>query len=202
MQRVDGDALMKVSKERLQIVTKPLAELKPYSKNSRTHTTEQIEQVCNSIKEFGWTSPILIDEKNIILAGHARSQAAKKLGITEVPCIVAKGLSEAQKRAYVIADNKLALNADWDAVLLRDEILSLEEMQYDLNLLGFSDYELSIMMDENWDSDISKVEKVVPSDDKAKAKITVECEQSVKGELVTLLRKAIDGAKITDVTIS
>ena len=99
---------------KLQIVYRKVEDLIPYERNSRTHSEEQIEKVVASIKEFGWTNPILIDEEQGIIAGHGRLEAAKRLGMKEVPVLVLTGLTEAQKRAYIIADNKLALEAGWD----------------------------------------------------------------------------------------
>ena len=113
-------------------------ELIPYISNSRTHSQDQINQVAASIKEFGFTNPVLIDDQCGIIAGHGRVMAAKKLGIEEVPCIVLVGLTDAQKKAYVIADNKLALNAGWDDEMLRMEFAGLEELGFDLELTGFS----------------------------------------------------------------
>ena len=118
----------------------------PYVNNSRTHDDIQISQIAASIKEFGFTNPILVDADNGIIAGHGRILAGQKLGLDEVPCIVLSHLSEAQKKAYVIADNKLALNAGWDDELLSLEIGELSEMDFNLELLGFSDDELSDIM--------------------------------------------------------
>lgn len=116
----------------------PSEKLIPYARNSRTHSPEQVAQIAASIKEFGFTNPILIDEENGIIAGHGRLLAAQKLGIEEVPVIVMAGLTAAQKKAYVIADNKLALNAGWDDEMLRVEFQELQEMGFDLELTGFS----------------------------------------------------------------
>ena len=116
----------------------PSEKLIPYARNSRTHSPEQVAQIAASIKEFGFTNPILIDEENGIIAGHGRLLAAQKLGIEEVPVIVMRGLTDAQKKAYVIADNKLALNAGWDDEMLRVEFAELEELGFDLELTGFS----------------------------------------------------------------
>lgn len=116
----------------------PSEKLIPYARNSRTHSPEQVAQIAASIKEFGFTNPILIDEENGIIAGHGRLLAAQKLGIDEVPVIVMAGLTAAQKKAYVIADNKLALNAGWDDEMLRVEFQELQEMGFDLELTGFS----------------------------------------------------------------
>ena len=115
------------------------ADLIPYANNSRTHSDEQINQVASSIKEFGFTNPVLVDEQNGIVAGHGRVMAANKLGLEEVPCIVLEGLTKAQKKAYVIADNQLALNSGWDVDLLKLEVESLNEMDFDLDLLGFDE---------------------------------------------------------------
>ena len=95
------------------------------------------------MREFGWTNPVLIDEKNNIIAGHARVEAARRLGMAEVPCIVLDGLTEAQKKAYLLADNKLALNAGWNEELLRAELLDLKGMDFDLGLLGFDPEEIA-----------------------------------------------------------
>lgn len=122
----------------IQIKEKLVSELIPYANNSRTHSDEQVAQIAASIKEFGWTNPILIDDKNSIIAGHGRVMAARKLGLDKVPCIEVKNLTSAQVKAYIIADNKLALNAGWDFTLLNIEFEQLEEMGYDLELTGFS----------------------------------------------------------------
>lgn len=111
--------------------------IKNYSQNSRTHSQEQVQQVVNSIKEFGFTNPILIDENNVIIAGHCRVEAAKRLAFTQLPCIILAHLSETQKRAYVIADNKLALNSGWDMDVLRAEFELLRESDFNLELTGF-----------------------------------------------------------------
>lgn len=115
----------------------PLEKLIPYAKNSRTHSDEQVAQIAASIREFGFTNPVLIDAEDGIIAGHGRVLAARKLGLAEVPCIRLGHLTEAQRRAYVIADNKLALNAGWDEELLAIELSSLREVGFDLGLTGF-----------------------------------------------------------------
>lgn len=118
--------------------TVKVANLVPYARNSRTHSVEQVAQIAASIREFGFTNPLLIDEQGGIIAGHGRLLAAQKLGFDEVPAITLQGLSDAQKKAYVIADNKLALNAGWDDEMLRVEFMELQEMGFDLELTGFS----------------------------------------------------------------
>ena len=118
-------------------------ELKNYNANSRTHSKDQIELVINSIKEFGFTNPILIDEENTIIAGHARLQAAKALKLKEVPVVVIDDLSEAQKRAYIIADNKTALESGWDFGILASEFEFLDSQGFDLALTAFSEDEIA-----------------------------------------------------------
>ena len=130
----------------LQIELRPVYRLLPYAKNSRTHSDEQVAQVAASIVEFGWTSPILVDAEGSIIAGHARLLAARKLEMTEVPVIVLAHLTGAQKRALVIADNKLAMNAGWNEEMLRDEMAALEVDGFDLAVLGFSIDEVIALM--------------------------------------------------------
>lgn len=127
----------------LKIEYKNTDSLIPYVNNSRTHSDEQVTQVASSIKEFGFTNPILIDEQGGIIAGHGRLMAANKLGLEQVPTITLVGLSEAQRKAYVIADNKLALNSGWDNELLSLEIAQLGDMGFDIDLLGFDADELA-----------------------------------------------------------
>ena len=128
---------------------RPVAALVPYARNARTHSPEQVAQIAASIREWGWTVPVLIDEAGTIIAGHGRVLAAQSLGITEVPVMIAAGWSEAQKRAYVIADNKLALNAGWDAELLPVELGDLKELGFDLGLTGFGELELGKLLPDD-----------------------------------------------------
>jgi len=132
----------------LQIEQISIEELLPYAKNSRTHSDEQTAQIAASIKEFGFTNPVLIDNENQIIAGHGRVLAARKLKMKEVPCIRLGYLTETQKKAYVIADNKLALNSGWDEELLALEIADLKDEDFDISLLGFSDDELADLADQ------------------------------------------------------
>jgi DNA modification methylase len=120
----------------------------PYVNNSRTHSDKQVTEIASSIKEFGFTNPVLIDKENTIIAGHGRLLASKKLGLKEVPTILLENLTEAQKKAYIIADNKLALNAGWDEELLSIELKELDELGYNTSLTGFSDDELSDILDK------------------------------------------------------
>ena len=123
-----------------------VASLIPYARNSRTHSDEQVSQIAASIKEWGWTIPILVDESGQIIAGHGRIQAARLLRLEEVPVMVAKGWTDAQKRAYVLADNKLALNSDWDTELLTIELNDLLADDFALDILGFDKDELDALL--------------------------------------------------------
>jgi DNA modification methylase len=120
-------------------------KLVPYARNSRTHSDEQINQIAASIKEWGWTTPVLVDENGGIIAGHGRTLAAQKLKIKEIPVVVATGWSDAKKRAYVIADNKLALNAGWDNEMLSIELGELGDLGFDLDLIGFTPEEIEAL---------------------------------------------------------
>lgn len=126
-----------------KVERRKVAELVPYARNSRTHSDEQVGQIAASIKEWGWTVPVLIDPEGGLIAGHGRIMAAQKLGIVDVPCMVADGWTDAQKKAYIIADNKLALNAGWDDAMLKIELGDLGDLDFDLSLTGFSDEELT-----------------------------------------------------------
>jgi DNA modification methylase len=126
----------------LQIEQWPVDRLLPYIRNARTHSDEQVAQVAASIVEFGWTNPILVGADGVIIAGHARLAAARKLRMAEVPVIVLDHLSETQRRALVLADNRLALSAGWDEQMLRVELDALQDDGFDLDLVGFSDEEL------------------------------------------------------------
>lgn len=128
-----------------------IASVIPYAKNARTHSDAQVAQIAASIKEWGWTVPILIDEGGGLIAGHGRVLAARQLGITEIPALTAEGWSEEKKRAYILADNKLALNAGWDNDLLVSELRDLQELGFDLELTGFTEDELANLLVEPTD---------------------------------------------------
>ena len=127
----------------MQIETKQTADLIPYASNSRTHSDDQVAQIASSIKEFGFNNPVLLDGDNGIIAGHGRLMAAKKLGLKEVPTIELSHMTDNQRKAYVIADNKLALNAGWDMEMLTLEMGDLKDQDFDLTLLGFDEGELA-----------------------------------------------------------
>jgi len=133
----------------LQIEQLAVTDLIPFAKNSRTHSDAQVAQIAGSIREFGFTNPVLIDEKNSIIAGHGRVAAARKLELTEVPCIRLTGLTSAQKRAYVIADNKIALNAGWDEKLLALELKELGDLGVSNDLTGFTSEEIAALSMED-----------------------------------------------------
>jgi ParB-like chromosome segregation protein Spo0J len=130
----------------LQIAWRPLGELIPYARNPRTHSDAQVAQIAASIREFGWTNPVLVDGASGIIAGHGRVLAARKLGLERVPVIELAHMSEAQRRAYVLADNQLALNAGWDEALLRLELADLSDLGFDLGLIGFGAGELERLL--------------------------------------------------------
>lgn len=130
----------------LKIEYLPIKAIAPYKRNARTHSEVQVGQIAASITEFGFTNPILIDEDNGLIAGHGRLLAAIKLGMAELPAVRLGGLSEAQRRALVIADNKLAMNAGWDLDLLKGELVDLDLAGFDLSLIGFSDLELGALL--------------------------------------------------------
>ena len=140
----------------------PVDKLVPYDKNPRTHSTEQVNQIAASIAEFGFLNPILVDTAAGIIAGHGRLQAAKQLGLAQVPVVVLDHLTDAQKRAYVIADNKLALNAGWDDDLLRAEMAALAAEDFDLPVIGFSDEELAGILAEPTVAEGNTDEDTVP----------------------------------------
>jgi hypothetical protein len=163
-----------------------VADLIPYARNSRTHSSEQISQIAASIKEFGFTRPVLTDGENGIIAGHGGVFAAQKLGMTTVPVIELSHLTRAQRKAYIIADNKLALNAGWDEEMLRLEFDELAELDFDLELTGFT-------LDEIGMFDAEEVEMPELSDgDKApyqQVTFTLHDEQAaIVGDAIMLAR--------------
>lgn len=177
-------------------------KLIPYARNSRTHSDEQVSQIAASIKEWGWTTPVLVDEDGSIIAGHGRIQAARRLKITQVPVMVARGWTEAQKRAYVIADNKLALNAGWDNELLALEFAELGEAGFDLELTGFTDDEIKAMMpvevtegmsDEDDVPEVPSQPITVPGDVWVLGKHRLMCGDSTS---IDAVEKLMDGGEV------
>lgn len=133
----------------LKIEYRRTDELIPYAKNARTHSDVQVAQIAESIKEFGFTNPVLIDHHGGIIAGHGRVMAAKALGVDSVPTIMLGHLSERQKQAYILADNKIALNSGWDFQMLAEELSELAETDYDLDLIGFNEQELDALLKDD-----------------------------------------------------
>ena len=173
----------------LSIEYKATGELIPYVNNSRTHSEQQVQQVAASIKEFGFTNPILIDEDEGVIAGHGRLLAAQLLRLSDVPTITLKGLTEAQKKAYVIADNQLALNSGWDADALKIELDRLSELDFNIDLLGFDVNDLKSLIDDEID-----FEKELDDlgDVKEMYQIIVDCHDSI-GQSVLLEKLTGEG---------
>jgi ParB-like chromosome segregation protein Spo0J len=175
----------------VKVTQKKVTELIPYVNNSRTHSDEQVAQIAASIKEFGWTNPILIDGDNGIIAGHGRLLAARKLQMTDVPTIELKDLSESQKKAYIIADNKLALNADWDKDLLRIEIEELVADDYELSKLGFNQEELDALLGEFAADAIEEIDEINEA-----VNFIIKCENIAQKEIIKA-KLGISSEKIT-----
>lgn len=145
-------------------------KLVPYVNNSRTHSPEQINKIRSSLREFGFVSPIIIDKDYGIIAGHGRVLAAQAEGIDKVPCVFAEHLSETQKRAYIIADNRMALDAGWDSDILKLELAQLEIEDFDISLTGFDNFEIDKMLDDLTEE---REDKELP---KASYELIIECE--------------------------
>lgn len=184
-----------------KIETRLVADLIPYAANSRTHSDAQVAQIAASIKEFGWTNPILIDDDNTIIAGHGRLLAARKLGMEEVPAIILDHLTKAQQRALVIADNQLALNAGWDMDMLKAEIEDLSLEDFNLDLLGFDEKFLDGLLepeptagltDEDAVPEVPEIPKTVPGDVWVLGKHRLMCGDSTS---IDAVEKLMDGAK-------
>ena len=167
-----------------------LERLIPYEKNAREHSTEQIAQIAASIVEFGFLNPILVDSNDGIVAGHGRLSAAKELALDVVPVVVLDHLTENQKKAYILVDNKLAENATWNEDLLAEEIIKLNLQDFDLNILGWSDEELKALQEDGWASDIEDLTK---DDDEhldgLQAKITILLDEDDKEKVVDALNE-------------
>jgi len=193
------------STERLEKVN--IDKLVPYARNARTHSKEQILQLRSSLREFGFVNPVIVDKDLNIIAGHGRVLAAKEEGITEVPCVFVEHLTEAQKRAYIIADNRLALNAGWDTEMLSVELAELQGVDFDLSLLGFDDSELNKLLgnindvkddDFDVDSELSRPAITKPGDLWLLGRHRLVCGDSTKAETYELL---MDG-KLANLTVT
>lgn len=164
----------------LQVIMKQTNSLIPYAMNARTHNEIQISQIAASIKEFGFNNPVLVDSKNGIIAGHGRVLAAQKIGLLEVPTICLPHLTDDQRRAFVLADNKIAINAGWDDAMLANELKHLDEIGFDTSLIGFDDKEISralAELDQNSDVDADPQEAIA---DELQKKYGVERGQTWK----------------------
>jgi len=163
-----------------KIERRAVASLIPYARNARQHSEDQVAQIAASIREWGWTTPVLVDEAGEIIAGHGRVLAARKLGIEEIPTMTAVGWTKAQKQAYVLADNQLPQNATWDMDLLRVEMQDLDAEGFDLNLMGFDPgYLTSVMFGEELEQDA----RSIPVDED---KYTLVIELDDEGECQSL----------------
>lgn len=167
-------------------------------RNSRTHSPAQIDQLVASIKEFGWTYPILVDEAGKCLAGHARIAAAKVLKLEAVPVLEKTGLTEAQKRAYLIADNRLPLNAGWDLDILTEELKALELGEFNLDVIGFTDKELARLLGDATEAPAPDTEKL----SRQRAVIRVTCLQLDVDVVLEKLRAAAAASGIVGVEIT
>jgi len=157
------------------VIMTPLSDLKPYKRNARTHSDKQVQQIANSIKRFGFMNPVLIDDKGGILAGHGRVEAAKRLGLTSVPTIRTAHLSDVEKRAYILADNKIAANAGWDKDMLRVELAELSslDVDFDLEITGFGTAEIDVLIDGPLSiGEVTDDEEEVPEPETDKPAIT------------------------------
>lgn len=153
---------------------KAVKDLIPYINNARTHSDEQVTQIASSIREFGFINPIIIDDKNNVIAGHGRLLASKKLGLKEVPTVLVDHLTDTQRKAYVLADNQLALNAGWDDELLKLELAQLDDVGFDLELLGFDLKGLDDVFENENKTDLS--------DSETKYQIIIKCEDEIAQE--------------------
>lgn len=181
-----------------KVERRPVSGLAPYARNARTHSEAQVAQIAASINEWGWTMPVLVDEHGGVIAGHGRILAAHKLGIVEVPVMVAEGWSEAQKRAYVIADNRIAMNSDWDEELLAVELGDLAANDFDLGLLAFDKGEVEALLygDREGADGVytSKIEAPTyePSENKP------DLRELIDETRTTELKREIDAADVPD----
>lgn len=161
----------------------PVEGLLEYAKNARTHSTEQVEQLAKSIKRWGFTNPVLVDESNTLIAGHGRVMAAKSLGLATVPAVRITGLSDSERRALVLADNKLAMNAGWDWDILKDELATLSKEGFDMSITGFDEEEVQVFDsggDQLFDSAFDEEHEYVKNAGKKKEVVCPHCKKKFK----------------------
>jgi ParB-like chromosome segregation protein Spo0J len=171
-----------------QVVLRKVEQLTPYERNARKHSDTQVDQLVEAIKRWGFTVPLLIDEDNGVLAGHGRLLAAIKLGLPDVPCVIARGWDETKKRAYAIADNKLGLNSQWDDELLKLELHDLQSIDGGLAVMGFSEREIESVM-ETWASSGAQAATAQLGDGMAH-RVIVDCaDERQQAELIERFRQ-------------
>lgn len=170
-----------------QLVLVPVDDLVPYANNAKKHTAKQINQIRASLREFGFVTPVLIDFENNIIAGHGRVEAARAEGMTEVPCVLVSNLTEAQRKAYILADNRLSETALWDPELLKIELEGLENLQFDTSVIGF-DLAVDEFGSEITDDELEELmANEVTARSKAVHRVTVECEDEAETHAVEQL---------------
>lgn len=180
----------------------PVERLIPYAKNARTHTPEQVAEIARSVETFGWLNPILADkDTGEIIAGHARLQAALLLKLKRVPVVEVSHLSTSLRRAYVIADNKLALKAGWDYEILKEELEALPTLGLEPTLTGFDANEIDAVLHGGWNTDWSPDDGGEGDEKKLWARITIKCEPADKPDLLNALRRAVEETGLAGVTI-
>ena len=183
----------------MQIEKVATEKLIPYANNARTHSEAQVAQIAASIREFGFNNPVLIDEDSTIIAGHGRVMAARALELDEVPCIRLSHLSPSQRKAYIIADNKIALNSGWDEELLKLELEGMTDIEQ--MATGFSPEELNLLFN-GWQSDIDRMDDIDAKDTTAKEKIIITCEGDEKEMLREKITNLIDDLGLHNVEVS
>ena len=185
-----------------KVATVSVDSLVPAARNVRTHSDDQVEQIAAAIKEWGWTVPVLIDEENNLIAGHGRVMAAKSLGLESVPAVVAKGWSEAQKKAYLIADNKITLNGGWDQRALSLELADLKAIDFNLDLMGFNEQELfSALLEKQTGANDANAEwQGMPEFDQQDKSSFRSIQMHFKDQAAVDEFAALVGNKITDKT--
>lgn len=183
----------------MQIEQVHVSKLIPYANNARTHSEPQVAQIAASIRAFGFNNPILIDEESTIIAGHGRVLAAQALEMTDVPCIRLTHLTESQRKAYIIADNKIALNSGWDEELLKLELEGMTDIEQIAT--GFSPEELNLLFN-GWQSDIDRMDNIDAKDTTAKEKIVITCESDEKDLLWEKITNLIDDLGLHNVEVS
>ncbi len=174
------------------------SKLIPYANNARTHSETQVAQIAGSIRQFGFNNPVLVDESDTIIAGHGRVLAARMLELEKVPCIRLTHLTESQRKAYIIADNKIALNSGWDEELLKLELQNMSDIEQIAT--GFTPEELNLLFN-GWQSDIEKMESIDPVDSAAKEKIVIKCSQEEYEMLREKITNLIDDLGLHDVEV-